>query len=91
MLDYEMSKKLNINAERIDLEKSYFSFNSNTCNLTIELLYKKDVEIICPIFYHFFGKTFFFRNEIQPKKVNKKIKIILNLTSIMSHYVIILS
>lgn len=49
MLDYEMSKKLNIKAERIDLEKSYFSFNSNTCNLIIELYLKKDVDVICPI------------------------------------------
>ena len=49
MLDYEISKKLNINAEILDLDKSYYSFNTNTCYLTIELYLKKDINIICPI------------------------------------------
>ena len=49
MLDFEISKKLNIKAEKIDLDKSYYSFNPNTCYLTIELYLKKDVDIICPI------------------------------------------
>ena len=49
MLDYEILKKLNITAEKIDLEKSYFSFNSNTCYLTIELYLKKDADLICQI------------------------------------------
>lgn len=35
MLDFEISKKLNIKAEKIDLDKSYYSFNPNTCYLTI--------------------------------------------------------
>ena len=41
MLDFEISKKLNIKAEKIDLDKSYYSFNPNTCYLTIELYLKK--------------------------------------------------
>ena len=49
MLDYEISKKLNVNAEILDLDKSYYSFNTNTCYLTIELYLKKDINIICPI------------------------------------------
>jgi hypothetical protein len=49
MLDYEISKKLNIKAEKIDLDKSYYSFNPNTCYLNIELYLIKDVDIICPI------------------------------------------
>ena len=30
MLDFEISKKLNIKADKIDLDKSYYSFNPNT-------------------------------------------------------------
>lgn len=41
MLDFEISKKLNIKAYKIDLDKSYYSFNPNTCYLTIELYLKK--------------------------------------------------
>ena len=35
MLDYEILKKLNINAETLDLDKSYYSFNTNTCYLDL--------------------------------------------------------
>lgn len=48
MLDFEISKKLNNNVEKI-LDKSYYSFNPNTCYLIIKLYLNKDVDIICLI------------------------------------------
>ncbi len=49
MLDFELLKKSNIKAETIDLEKSFASFNSNTCNLIIELFLKKEESVKCPV------------------------------------------
>ncbi len=42
MLDFELLKKSNIKGDTIDLNKSFTSFNSNTCNLIIELYLKKE-------------------------------------------------
>lgn len=49
MLDFELLKKSNIKADKIDLNKSFASFNSNTCNLIIELFLKKEESVNCPI------------------------------------------
>lgn len=45
MLDFELLKKSNIKADSIDLNKSFASFNSNTCNLYL----KKKESVNCPI------------------------------------------
>lgn len=49
MLDFELLKKSNIKADKIDLNKSFASFNSNTCNLIIELFLKKEESVKCPV------------------------------------------
>ncbi len=49
MLDFELLKKSNIKVDKIDLEKSFASFNSNTCNLIIELYLKKEESVKCPL------------------------------------------
>lgn len=49
MLDFELLKKSNIKADKIDLNKSFASFNSNTCNLIIELYLKKEESVKCPV------------------------------------------
>lgn len=49
MLDFELLKKSNIKADNIDLERSFASFNSNTCNLIIELYLKKEESVKCPV------------------------------------------
>lgn len=59
MLDFELLKKSNIKADKIDLNKSFANFNSNTCNLIIELYLKKVESVNCPICD---SKNFFIRS-----------------------------
>ena len=50
MLDFELLKKSNIKADKIDLNKSFASFNYNTCNLIVELFLKKEESVNFPIY-----------------------------------------
>ena len=50
ILDNIIVKKLGIITDKIDLEKSYISYDSNTNYNIIEMYLKKEDEIICPIF-----------------------------------------
>ena len=49
MLDFELLKKSNIKADKIDLNKSFTRFNSNNCNLIIELFLKKEESVKCSV------------------------------------------
>ncbi len=49
MLDFELLKKSNVKADNVDLDNSFISFNSNTCNLIIELYLKKEKSVKCPV------------------------------------------
>ena len=44
MISIELFKKLNIEVSNIDLEKSYSDFDSDTLNLTIELLFQTELD-----------------------------------------------
>lgn len=49
MLDNIIVKKLGVITDKIDLEKSYISYDSNTNYNIIEMYLKKEDKIICPI------------------------------------------